>query len=80
MVKAYAICIEAKLSKDLWLEIVWTAGYLANRSPSKSLNWMISYKKLHSAQPDLTHLKVFGCCAYLFILKECCLRMEKLES
>ena len=80
MVKAHAICIETKLPEDLWPEIVQTAGYLANRSPSKSLNWMTPYKKLHSARPDLTHLKVFGCCAYLFILKECCLRMEKLVS
>ena len=79
MVKAYAIHIEIKLSENLWPEIVWTASYLANRSPSKSLNWMIPYEKLHSARPDLTHLKVFGCYAYLFILKEYCLRMEKLE-
>ena len=79
MVKACAICIEAKLPENLWLEIVRTASYLANRSPSKSLNWMILYEKLHSAQPNLTQLKVFGCCAYLFIPKECCLRMEKLE-
>ena len=79
MVKACAICIEAKLPEDLWPETVRTAGYLANRSPSKSLNWMTPYEKLHSARPDLTHLKVFGCCAYPFILKECCLRMEKLE-
>ena len=80
MVKAHTICIEAKLSENLWPEMVRTAGYLANRSPSKSLNWMTLYKKLHSARPDLTYLKVFGCCAYSFIPKECCLRMEKLES
>ena len=79
IVKAYAICIEAKLPENLWPEMVWTTGYLANRSPSKSLNWMTPYEKLHSAQLDLTHLKVFGCYAYPFILKECCLRMEKLE-
>ena len=79
MVKARAIHIKTKLPEDLWPEMVRTAGYLANRSPSKSLNWMTLYEKLHFARPDLTHLKVFGCCAYPFILKECCLRMEKLE-
>ena len=79
MVKAHTICIEAKLTENLWLKMVQTAGYLANRLPSKSLNWMTPYEKLHSAQLDLTHLKVFGYCAYLFISKECCLRMEKLE-
>ena len=79
MVKAYAIHIETKLPENLWPEMVQTAGYLANRSPSKSLNWMTPYEKLHFAQPDLTHLKVFGYCAYPFIPKECCLRMEKLE-
>ena len=79
MVKAHAICIEAKLPEDLWPEMVWTAGYLANRLPSKSLNWMTPYEKLHFARPDLTHLKVFGCCAYPFIPKEHHLRMEKLE-
>ena len=79
MVKAHTIHIETKFPENLWLKMVWTAGYLANRLPSKSLNWMISYEKLHFAQPNLTHLKVFGCCTYLFIPKECCLRMEKLE-
>ena len=79
MVKACAIRIEAKLPEDLWPEMVRTAGYLANRLPSKSLDWKIPYEKLHFAQPDLTHFKVFGYCAYLFIPKECCLRMEKLE-
>ena len=79
MVKAHAIRIKAKLPEDLWPEMVRTAGYLANRSPSKSLNWMTPYEKLHSARPDLTHLKVFGCHAYPFILKEHHLRMEKLE-
>ena len=48
MVKAHAIRIKAKLPEDLWPEIVWTAGYLANRSPSKSLNWITPYEKLHS--------------------------------
>ena len=49
MVKACVIHIKAKLPEDLWPEMVQTAGYLANRSPSKSLNWMILYEKLHSA-------------------------------
>ena len=49
MVKAHAIHIKAKLAENLWPEMVQTASYLANRSPSKSLNWMILYKKLHSA-------------------------------
>ena len=49
MVKAHAIHIETKLPENLWPEMVWTAGYLANRLPSKSLNWMILYEKLHSA-------------------------------
>ena len=71
MVKACTIWIEAKLPKDLWPEIVQTTGYLTNRSPSKNLNWMTLYKKLHTAQPDLTYLKVFRCCVYLYIPKEC---------
>ena len=79
MVKAHAIHIEAKLPENLWLEIVQTTGYLANKSSSKSLNWMILYKKLHFAQSNLIHLKVFGCCTYSFIPKEHCLRMEKLQ-
>ena len=49
MIKACAIHIEAKFSEDLWPEGVQTASYLANKSPSKSLNWMTPYEKLHSA-------------------------------
>ena len=38
LAKARAIRIESKLPQNIWPEIVRTAGYLANRSPSQSLH------------------------------------------
>ena len=46
MTRARAIRIEASLPTDIWPEIVQTAGYLINRSPSQRLNWKTPFELL----------------------------------
>jgi transposase InsO family protein len=47
-----------------WGEVVVTAVYILNRSPTKALNDMTSYEAWHGRKPVVSHLWVFGCLAF----------------
>jgi hypothetical protein len=49
---------------------VGTACYLVNRSPSSTLDDKTSQEVWTGKKPSLTHLKVFGCEAYVHVPKE----------
>lgn len=66
---ARAIRIYARLPSNLWPEMVRTAGYLLNRTPTESLGWKTPFKTLHGRKPDITHLFLYGCKAYSIIHK-----------
>jgi hypothetical protein len=73
----------ANLPEKLWPEIVYYAGYLLNRSPTKSLKWqtLISYIKKYLGnqvpKPSINHLVLYSCRAYLYIKNRN--KLEKLE-
>ncbi|PHH87415.1 hypothetical protein CDD83_8907 [Cordyceps sp. RAO-2017] len=69
--------IGANLPEELWPEVWKTAVYLHNRSPQQVNNWKTPFQRLHQwlqdsnhdsgylhTQPDITHLKTYGCRAY----------------
>jgi hypothetical protein len=56
---------------------VGTACYLVNRSPSLALDDKTPQEIWTSKEPYLTHLKVFGCDAYVHVPKE---NMSKLDK
>src|SRR5271163_2998605 len=56
--------IAARLQANLWPEIDRAAGYIANRTPNKQLNWKTPFEALIGSKPKVTHLHVFGCRAY----------------
>ena len=60
----------AKLPNDFWGEAVVTAVILRNRSPTKAVKDMTPYESFYGRKPDVAHLKVFGCDAYMHIPKE----------
>ena len=60
----------AGLGKEFWAEAVATANYLKNFSPTKVLNNMTPYETWHKEKPDLKHLQIFGCVAYMHEPKE----------
>jgi len=68
--KSRCIAIGAQLPEELWPETGKTSGYLLNKSPTKQLEWRTPLEQLHrdlaiqNPQPNLSHLKVFGCRAY----------------
>src|SRR5205085_10361622 len=77
MEKARSMLLEASLPESFWAEAVNTAVYLHNRSPTRFLEGKMPYKASNGIKPDLSHLKVFGCDAFLHIPDE---KRNKLQS
>ncbi len=68
--KLRSMIIDSSISKQLWpLGFLWSVQ-LKNRSPTSALPDRTPFQALTGKLPDLTHLRIFGCRAYLFIPKE----------
>lgn len=66
--KARSMIYGAKLNKELWGEAILTATYLLNSSPTKAISLKKTpYELWHNKRPNIKHLKVFGCTAYVLI-------------
>lgn len=57
---ARCLLIQSDLPTSLWTEVVATACYLRNRSPSRSHDTKTAYELMHQKLPDLRHIRVFG--------------------
>ncbi|KJZ69618.1 hypothetical protein HIM_10981 [Hirsutella minnesotensis 3608] len=75
--KARTMQIGASLPAELWPETWQAATYLHNRSPQQAQDWKTPFEKLQlwlqqqnrdtgyaQSQPDIAHLKAYGCKAY----------------
>ena len=60
----------ARLGLEFWAEAVGTACYLVNISPSSVLDDKTPQEVCIGKKLSLTHLKVFGCEAYVHVPKE----------
>ncbi|GKV31082.1 hypothetical protein SLEP1_g39821 [Rubroshorea leprosula] len=60
----------ATLPKPFWGEAVNTAVYLINQSPSVPLNFEIPEKAWTGKDVGYSHLRVFGCKAFMHVPKE----------
>jgi hypothetical protein len=59
--------IHAGLPDMFWADAVNTAAYLINRGPSVPLNHLLPEEKWSGKEIGLSHLRVFGCVAYVHI-------------
>jgi hypothetical protein len=59
-----------------WAEAVATAVYIMNRTPKATMHGMTPEEKYSGRKPDLSHLKVFGCIAYVHVPNYVC-RLRK---
>ena len=59
-----------------WAEAVATDVYIMNNTPTVAIHGMMPQEKYTSRKPDISHLKVFGCIAYVHIPDE---RRTKLD-
>ena len=77
MDKAQALRLEACLPQSWWEFAVLHATFLYNRTPIRRLNWCTPFELIYGVVPDVEHLRVFGCGAYVHIPQD--VRVNKLS-
>jgi len=65
-----AMLYEAQLPSSLWGEALATQIHVWNRLPTSSLKGMTPYEAWFKRKRDVSHLRVWGCLAYVFIQKD----------
>ena len=65
--KVRCMLSESNLPKRFWAEATNTAVYLINRSPCSSINFQTPMHVWTGKKPNLSHLKPFGCLAYIHV-------------
>ena len=70
MDKAQAMCLDACLPQNWWEFAVDCATHVYNRTPIQHHDWKMPFENLKHIKPDVTHLHVFRCGMYVFLLEE----------
>ena len=61
---------DSGLPQKFWAEALSTAAYLINRSPTRSLTGKTPFEAWFGKKPNVKHLRVFGCAAYIHVPKD----------
>ncbi len=61
---------EKNLPNYFWVEEVATVVYIMNQTPTMTIHGMIAKKKFTCKKPNVSHLKVFSCIAYVHVPNE----------
>jgi hypothetical protein len=61
---------DKSMSHHYWAGAVATAVYIMNRTPIATIHGMTLEEKYSGRKPNLSHLKMFGCMAYIHLLDE----------
>eukprot|EP00253_Pinus_taeda_P033408 PITA_33408 len=77
MESARSMLSGVELGQEFWVEAVENACYLVNISPSSTLEDKTPQELWIGKKPSLSHMRVFGCDAYVHVPKE---KRTKLES
>ena len=67
MESARSMLHAAGLPPMYWGDAVMTAVYLRNRLPTRALNDVTPYEAWRGEKPDLSHLRVWGCQAFIHV-------------
>ena len=70
MDKAQAMRFDACLPESRWEFSLEKAVHVYNRTPMVRLKWRTPFEILTGAKPDISHLRVFGCGAYVHLPEE----------
>ena len=68
--RARCMLSNAGLGKEFWAEACNTMVYLINRAPSSCLDFDIPEERWIGKRISFSHLRVFGCDAYVHVPKE----------
>jgi hypothetical protein len=61
---------EKNLPNYFWVEVVAIAVYIMNRTPIAIVHGMTPEENFIGKKPDVSHLRVFGCIAYVHVPDE----------
>jgi len=61
---------EKNLPNYFWAEAIATVVYIMNRTSTTAVHGMTPKEKFTSKKPDVSHLRVFGCIAYVHVPDE----------
>ncbi|KAH9649101.1 hypothetical protein KPL70_025857 [Citrus sinensis] len=64
MERVRSMLVQSKLPKTLWAEILLTACYLVNLSPSTTIEFKTPYERWTGQPANYGNLRAFGCPAY----------------
>ena len=64
---ARALMNEKDMLEYYWVEAIHTPIYIMNRTPTTAIHGMMPEEMFTRKKPYLSHLKVFGCLAYVHI-------------
>ena len=62
-----AMLLDADLPQKFWAEAISTAAYL---SPSSAIGGNTPHQAWYREKPRVDHLRVFGCTAFVLVLKD----------
>jgi transposase InsO family protein len=65
-----ALLSEANLSKAFWAECLSALVHVLDRCPTTAVKGSTPYEKWFGRKPDVGHLRVWGCLAYVHIQKD----------
>ena len=71
MESARTMIAHAGLPNSYWVEVVNTAAYIRNQTPTTAIkDDQMPYERWYGRKPNVSHLKVFGCVAYAQVPNE----------
>lgn len=65
-----------ELPQALWAELINTAAYILNRTGTSSVEGKSPYELWYNKKPQIKHLRVIGCTAYVHIPAQCRKKMD----
>ena len=73
---ARALMAKKNMPKHFWSEAVHIAVYIMNITPTAVVHGMTPEERFTGKKPDVSHLKVFGCIAYVHVPDELRKKLE----
>ncbi|XP_071728128.1 uncharacterized protein [Rutidosis leptorrhynchoides] len=67
---ARSLMFQCGIPLNMWPECILTSTYLINRLPSSVLSGSSPFKMVFGFEPNLSHLRVFGCMCFSTVLNE----------
>ena len=63
---ARALLHHSGMSEGFWSKAIAVSAHVVNRAPRKGLDWRTPYEVLFGRVPDVSYLRTFGCCAWVY--------------